>query len=77
MTVGSINRKMTIKVCLGIKRDPLSKINKAKRAGGVAQVVEHLPHNCEALNSNPNTHSPQQSVMKKDRNEVIQGKYKN
>jgi hypothetical protein len=25
------------------------------RAGGVAQVVEHLPRNNEALNSNPST----------------------
>jgi hypothetical protein len=25
------------------------------RAGGVAQVVEHMPRNSEALNSNPST----------------------
>jgi hypothetical protein len=25
------------------------------RAGGVTQVVEHLPHKCEALSSNPST----------------------
>jgi hypothetical protein len=29
------------------------KCPKQKRAGGVAQVVEHLPSRCEVLNSNP------------------------
>jgi hypothetical protein len=36
---------------LGIKRDPISKITKTKRAGGVAQVVECLPTKCKALSS--------------------------
>jgi hypothetical protein len=31
---------------------PYSK-NKAKRTGGIAQVVEHLPSNCKALSSTP------------------------
>jgi hypothetical protein len=26
-----------------------------KRAGGMAQVIEHLPSKCEDLNSNPST----------------------
>jgi hypothetical protein len=43
---------------LGIKRDPISKITSAMRAGGVTQVGEHLPSNlakCGALSSNPST----------------------
>jgi hypothetical protein len=30
-------------------QNPIKKITKAKRDGGVAQVVEHLPGKCEAL----------------------------
>jgi hypothetical protein len=33
--------------------DPISKIPNTKRAGGVAQVVEHLLSKCEALGSSP------------------------
>jgi hypothetical protein len=37
-------------------KDPILKIpNTKKGAGGVAQVVEHLPSKHEALNSSPNT----------------------
>jgi hypothetical protein len=31
------------------------KITKAKRAGGVAQAVEHLPSKCKVWSSNPGT----------------------
>jgi hypothetical protein len=34
-------------------RDHISKITKAKRAEGVAQVVQCLPSKCKALSSNP------------------------
>jgi hypothetical protein len=34
-------------------QDPISKITRAKWTGDVAQAVEHLPSNCEALSSNP------------------------
>jgi hypothetical protein len=30
-------------------------ITRTKRAGGVAQTVEHLPNKCKAMDSNPNT----------------------
>jgi hypothetical protein len=30
-------------------------LNEEQRAGGVAEVVECLPSNCEVLNSNPTT----------------------
>jgi hypothetical protein len=33
--------------------------NFIRRAGGVAQVIEHLPSKLKALTSNPNTISPQ------------------
>jgi hypothetical protein len=36
-----------------INQDTISKITGAKRAGGVAQVVECLPSKWEALSSNP------------------------
>jgi hypothetical protein len=32
-------------------RDPISKKKQQKWAGGVAQVVEHLPSKCEAMSS--------------------------
>jgi hypothetical protein len=40
---------------LGKKQDPVSKINRAKRAGRVAQMVEYLPNKCAALSSNSST----------------------
>jgi hypothetical protein len=41
-----------IQASLGKKWDPFSKITRAKMAGGVAQVIEHLPSKCEVLSSN-------------------------
>jgi hypothetical protein len=40
---------------LGRKQNPISKITRAKRVGGVAQMVECLPSKCKALWSNPST----------------------
>jgi hypothetical protein len=40
-----------------------------KRAGGVAQVVDHLPSKCEALSSNPST-----EFKKKKRERKTDGK---
>jgi hypothetical protein len=37
------------------KRDPSSKITRAKRAGNVVQVVERLPSKHKAMSSNPST----------------------
>jgi hypothetical protein len=31
------------------------KITKAKRAGGMAQTIDHQPSKCKALSSNPST----------------------
>jgi hypothetical protein len=39
----------------GINQDTISKITNAKRAGRVAQVVEHLPSKLEAFSSTPST----------------------
>jgi hypothetical protein len=36
----------------GTKGDPISKISNTKRAGGVAQVVEHLSTERQTLSSN-------------------------
>jgi hypothetical protein len=46
---------MVVQGSLGKKRDPISKVTKAKRAGGAAQEVECLPSMCEALSSNRST----------------------
>jgi hypothetical protein len=50
--MGGINR---IQADQSIKQDPISKITKAKRAGGMTPVVECLLSNLEALSSNPST----------------------
>jgi hypothetical protein len=47
--VRSINRRITVQAT------GYSKITKAKRARSMAQMVEHLPGNREALNSKPST----------------------
>jgi hypothetical protein len=41
-----------------ISQDSISIIATQKRAGAVAQVVEHLPSKCEALEFKPNTSPP-------------------
>jgi hypothetical protein len=37
------------------KRETIQKTTKAKRARGVAQVIELLSSKCDTLNSNPST----------------------
>jgi hypothetical protein len=39
-----------------------SSVSYVTRAGGVTQVVEHLPSKCEALSSNPITTKKKKSV---------------
>jgi hypothetical protein len=46
---------MLVQIDLNKKWNPISKITRAKRDGGVAQVVEHLPSKHKAMNSNLNT----------------------
>jgi hypothetical protein len=41
--------------CPGINAKPYLENNQSKRAGGIAQVVEHLGSKCETLSSNPST----------------------
>jgi predicted Zn-ribbon and HTH transcriptional regulator len=51
---GGINKRITVQATPGEKpRDSIQKITKARRAEGVAQVVE--PNKCKALNFNPST----------------------
>jgi hypothetical protein len=38
--VGSVNRKIVVQAVLDKKIDPISKITRAKRTGGMDQVVE-------------------------------------
>jgi hypothetical protein len=52
VTVGSINRKITVQASLDKSQN---QITRAKRVGGMDQVVEPLSSNCEALSSNLNT----------------------
>jgi hypothetical protein len=42
-------------VSLGKEQDPISKLTRAKRVGGVAQVVECLSSKHEILSSHPTT----------------------
>jgi hypothetical protein len=54
---GGIGRRISIQAGhgWGKLRDSISKITKAKRAGGEAQVVEHLPSKHKILSSNSST----------------------
>jgi hypothetical protein len=58
---------------LGYKHNPISKINKAKRAGGMAQVVESLPSKFRAMSSNPSTTKKKKRIndLKEDSNKQI------
>jgi hypothetical protein len=49
------NRKIMVQASQGKLQDPISKITRAKWAGGVAQALEHLLSKWEALSSNPST----------------------
>jgi hypothetical protein len=50
--MGSLNR-IIVQVCPGIKARQILKRPKAKRIGGKALVVEHLPDKHKVLSSNP------------------------
>jgi hypothetical protein len=47
-----INRRIEVKSGPGIKWDPILKITNKKRAGDMAQMVEHLPSNYKTLSPN-------------------------
>jgi hypothetical protein len=47
-----------------IKKDPILKITKIKRADGMTQVIEHLPSKCKALSSNFITTKKKKSFLK-------------
>jgi hypothetical protein len=51
--VESISRKIMVHSSLGKKQDSISKIPRVKRAGVMAQAVEHLPSKCDVLSSSP------------------------
>jgi hypothetical protein len=56
--VGEISRRLQVQGQPKQKSwDSFWKIAKAISAGGVAQVVEHLPNKCKTLNSNPSTNN--------------------
>jgi hypothetical protein len=64
----------------GIRRSALAKSETLsqkyptqKRAGGVAQVVEHLPSKCEALSSNPSTRVGGREVVPRYANGISTG----
>jgi hypothetical protein len=51
-------------------RDPLNTMTCSKvspRAGGEAQVVEHLPCKCKALSSNPSTSKVREREIERER----------
>jgi hypothetical protein len=51
----SVNRRIMVQAGPGIKMRSIQKITKAKKAGGMAQVVECLPSKYTALSSNSST----------------------
>jgi hypothetical protein len=53
--VGSINRKTMVQARLGKKQHLISRITRAKSAGGMAQAVEYLPSKYKVLTSKPST----------------------
>jgi hypothetical protein len=58
VTRGSINRKIAFQASPALKRKPISKITKAERAGGVAQVILLLTSKHLALSSMFNLQYP-------------------
>jgi hypothetical protein len=59
--MGSINRQIMVQASQGKKQDPISKITRAKRVGGMVQVGECLPSTMETLS--------QTSVVQKEEEE--------
>jgi hypothetical protein len=53
--MGSLNTRMVVQALQAYTQDHIPKITKAKRPGGVAQVVQHLPSKYKALSLNPST----------------------
>jgi hypothetical protein len=52
--MGSLSRRTAVQGWPWTKtREPISKITKAKRAGGIAQVIEFLPSKYTTLRSSP------------------------
>jgi hypothetical protein len=47
----NVNRRMIVQASLGEKRDHISKITRAKRAGGVVKVGEYLLCKSKAMSS--------------------------
>jgi hypothetical protein len=54
-TTGSINRRVMVQAGPAIKQNAISKISVVRRAGGMAEAVEHLPSKSEFPNLNPST----------------------
>jgi hypothetical protein len=52
------NRRIKVQLAWAKKQDPISKITRGKRTGGVAQVVEHLLSNHKAIITIILDHSP-------------------
>jgi hypothetical protein len=47
--------RITVQDNLGIEQDTISKLTRAKRAGGMAQAVDFLPSKWEVMSSKPST----------------------
>jgi hypothetical protein len=59
--------RIWVQAGLGKKLDPISKIARVKRVGGMTQAVEYLPSNHKALSSNFST--TKKKKRKKERKE--------
>jgi hypothetical protein len=61
---------VTVLASPGKKQDPISEITKAKKAGGVAQVLELLPSKCKSPSQTPLPAQKRQKERKKKENVV-------
>jgi hypothetical protein len=50
-----MNRRIMVQASPDKNEGPIPKINKAKRAGSMAEVVDHLPSKHDTLNPNQST----------------------
>jgi hypothetical protein len=63
---------------MDLGQDPITKVTRVKRAGGVAQAVEHFPSKHKALSTNPsNTKTNKQTKNQKIKNATIKSLYVN
>jgi hypothetical protein len=62
---------MAVQAGLSKKQDPISKITREKRAGGLAQMANCLPSKHKAPNSNPNMTKKKKKKRTKGSGDIV------